>query len=204
MLKVLFSAKPEAWAEYEAPLLRAFAAQGIAADLACEHDPSEVDYIVFAPNGPVTDFTPFIKTKAVMSLWAGVETVVGNQTLTQPLARMVDHGLTQGMVEWVVGHTLRHHLGMDAHILGQDGVWRPLPAARSRPSCDDPRTWGLGRGLWARAFGAGISDHRLVTQSKRCQRHQMLARRCWPAGGVDGCAGSDPFAARNPCDGKHP
>ena len=153
MLKVLFSAKPEAWAEYEVPLQRAFAAEGISADLACKHDPSEVDYIVFAPNGPVTDFTPFVKTKAVMSLWAGVETVVGNQTLTQPLARMVDHGLTQGMVEWVVGHTLRHHLGMDAHILGQDGIWRPdyPPLAADRPVTI------LGLGALGEACGHALS-----------------------------------------------
>lgn len=135
MLKVLFSAKPAAWDEYETPLTRAFEAAGLQVDLARDHDPSDVDYIVFAPNGPVTDFTPYVKTKAVMSLWAGVETVVGNDTLTQPLARMVDHGLTRGMVEWVVGHTMRHHLGMDTHILGQDGVWRTdyPPLAEARP-----------------------------------------------------------------------
>ncbi len=135
MLKVLFSDKPAAWDEYETPLTRAFEAAGLQVDLARDHAPSDVDYIVFAPNGPVTDFTPYVKTKAVMSLWAGVETVVGNHTLTQPLARMVDHGLTRGMVEWVVGHTMRHHLGMDTHILGQDGVWRLdyPPLAEARP-----------------------------------------------------------------------
>ena len=135
MLKVLFSAKPAAWDEYETPLTRAFEAAGLQVDLARDHAPLDVDYIVFAPNGPVTDFTPYVKTKAVMSLWAGVETVVGNHTLTQPLARMVDHGLTRGMVEWVVGHTMRHHLGMDTHILGQDGVWRLdyPPLAEARP-----------------------------------------------------------------------
>lgn len=135
MLKVLFSAKPAAWEEYEAPLTRAFAAAGLQAALSRDHAPAQVDYIVFAPNGPVTDFAPYTNTKAIMSLWAGVESVVDNQTLTQPLARMVDHGLTQGMVEWVVGHTMRHHLGMDAHILGQDGVWREdyPPLAADRP-----------------------------------------------------------------------
>jgi glyoxylate/hydroxypyruvate reductase A len=37
---------------------------------------------------------------------------------------MVDEGLTRGMVEWVAGHVLRYHLGIDDHVLGQDGVWR--------------------------------------------------------------------------------
>jgi glyoxylate/hydroxypyruvate reductase A len=136
MLNILFSAKPAAWDEYEQPLKAAFAKAGISARLSRDHAPDEVDYIIFSPNGPVTDFRPFTKTKAVMGLWAGVETIVNNETLTQPLCRLVDESLTDGMVEWVTGHTLRHHLGMDTHILGQDGVWRDdsfPPLAKDRP-----------------------------------------------------------------------
>jgi glyoxylate/hydroxypyruvate reductase A len=64
-----------------------------------------------------------------------VERIVGNPTLTQPLTRMVDPGLTEGMVEWVVGHTLRHHLGMDRHIVNPGHVWDPTCPllARERP-----------------------------------------------------------------------
>jgi glyoxylate/hydroxypyruvate reductase len=61
--------------------------------------------------------------------------VTGNQTLKVPLARMVDDGLTEGMVEWVTGHVLRHHLRIDMYIHGQDGVWREgtaPPLARDR------------------------------------------------------------------------
>lgn len=136
MLNVLFSAKPAAWAEYEGPLNKAFHDAGLEVNLSIAHDPAAVDYIIFAPNGPVKDFTPYIKTKAVMGLWAGVETVVDNETLTQPLCRLVDESLTSGMVEWVAGHTLRHHLGMDTHIHGQDGTWRDKnipPVAANRP-----------------------------------------------------------------------
>lgn len=136
MLNVLFSAKPAAWAEYEGPLNAAFEQAGIAANLALDHVPENVDYIIFAPNGPVSDFRPYTKTKAVMGLWAGVETIVDNETLTQPLCRLVDESLTKGMVEWVTGHTLRHHLEMDAHIHGQDGIWRDErfpPLAAKRP-----------------------------------------------------------------------
>ena len=135
MLNVLFSAQPDRWDEYRDPLLAAFAEAGLTVDLSRDHAPEDVDYIVFAPNGPVTDFTPYTRTKAVLGLWAGVETVVGNATLTQPLCRMVDQGLTDSMVEWVVGHTLRHHLGMDSHITGQDGIWREEfpPLAEDRP-----------------------------------------------------------------------
>ena len=136
MINVLFSAKSAAWAEYETPLNDAFAKAGIVANLAVDHAAQDVDYIIFAPNGPISDFRPYTKTKAVMGLWAGVESIVNNATLTQPLCRLVDESLTNGMVEWVVGHTLRHHLGMDTHILHQDGVWRDAsfpPIAANRP-----------------------------------------------------------------------
>jgi glyoxylate/hydroxypyruvate reductase len=94
-----------------------------------------VDYIVYAPSSPLQDFAPYSRTKAVLSLWAGVERIVGNATLTQPLCRMVDPWMTEGMVEWVAGHALRHHLGMDRHIVNPDRVWDPTcpPLARERP-----------------------------------------------------------------------
>jgi glyoxylate/hydroxypyruvate reductase len=132
---ILFAATPDRWDTYQAPLIKALTDAGIDFNLRAEHTPSEVDYIIYAPNSDVQDFTPFTRLKAVLNLWAGVENITGNTTLTVPLARMVDHGLTQGMTEWVVGHTLRHHLGMDAHIKGQDGIWRGSipPLAQERP-----------------------------------------------------------------------
>jgi glyoxylate/hydroxypyruvate reductase A len=99
-------------------------------------DPSQIDYVIYSPDGGLEDFAPYTNAKAVLSLWAGVDRIVANTTLTQPLVRMVDPvGLTGGMVEWVSGHVLRHHLGMDAHIHGQDGDWRTdvPPLAQNRP-----------------------------------------------------------------------
>ncbi|MEP2030825.1 MAG: glyoxylate/hydroxypyruvate reductase A [Paracoccaceae bacterium] len=123
-LNILFSAPGDDRDRYESPLLRAFKTHKLDVNLQMELDPAEVDYIVYAPSSTLKDFKPYTRTKAVLNLWAGVEAIVGNATLTQPLTRMVDHGLSQGMTEWVVGHTLRHHLGMDTHIMGQDGQWR--------------------------------------------------------------------------------
>jgi glyoxylate/hydroxypyruvate reductase len=134
MLTVLFSA-PALWPEYQALLPQALAEAGLAARVLTEAAPGEVDYIVYAPSSPLQDFTPYARAKAVLSLWAGVERVVANPTLTQPLCRMVDPALTEGMVEWVAGHTLRHHLGMDRHIVNPGRVWDPTcpPLARERP-----------------------------------------------------------------------
>ncbi len=133
-VNVLFAANPSDWDDYAGRLPGACRALGVEIDLSRDHTPEAVDYIVLAPSGPVQDFTPFTRTRAVLNLWAGVEAVVGNATLTQPLCRMVDPGMTEGMVEWVTGHVLRHHLGTDTHVLGQDGIWREKapPLARSR------------------------------------------------------------------------
>jgi glyoxylate/hydroxypyruvate reductase A len=123
--RVLFSAPPEHWPLWRPHLLAAFAEAGLELDLT--DDPAGAwtfDYVVYRPGGPVTDFTAFTRLKAVLSLWAGVEDIVGSVPGHIPLARMVDGGLTRGMAEWVAGHVLRYHLGTDLHVLGQDGVWR--------------------------------------------------------------------------------
>ena len=135
MLTILF-ASPDDWPEYSRALPQALAQANIAAQIIFDapQDAASVDYIIYAPSSPLQDFTPFTQAKAVLSLWAGVERIVGNATLTQPLCRMVEDGLTEGMVEWVVGHVMRHHLGMDAHIVNPTHDWRHVapPLARDR------------------------------------------------------------------------
>jgi glyoxylate/hydroxypyruvate reductase len=136
MSVTIYFAATAVWPEFEALLPAALSRAGIDALIVLEPgDPEAVDYIIYAPSAALQDFTPFTRCKAVLSLWAGVERIVGNSTLTQPLCRMVDNGLTEGMVEWVVGHTLRHHLGMDRHIVNPGHVWDPTcpPLARERP-----------------------------------------------------------------------
>jgi len=151
---ILFLSTPKRWAEYQAPLTRALEATGLDFRLDEDLPAEEVEYIVYAPGGATDhDFSQFPRLKAVLSLWAGIETVIENPTLTVPLARMVDHGLTQGMVEWVTGHVLRHHLGMDAHILGQNGVWDPV----APPLSQDRRVTILGLGTLGTACGQALA-----------------------------------------------
>ncbi len=148
--QVLFAAKHERWSEYQAPLTRALKEAGVDARLGTDLPPEEVEYIVYAPNSSVQDFSVFPKLKAVLNLWAGVETVAPNKTLQVPLARMVDHGLTQGMIEWVTGHVLRHHLGMDAHIVNPGREW----SATAPPLAAQRRVCMLGLG----ALGAACAQ----------------------------------------------
>lgn len=136
--RILFAAKPSKWPFWQDPLRRALREAGVEADLATLDDPPDpatVDWVVYAPNSVLQDFAPYTSLKGVLNLWAGVEDVEGNRTLTAPLCRMVDAGLTQGMVEWVAGHVLRHHLGTDAHVANPAHVWddTPPPLARDRP-----------------------------------------------------------------------
>ncbi len=107
----------------------------------CDNCENDVNFIIYSPtlnNGEKIkrDFSNFKNLKAVLSLYAGIEDIVGNETLKCPLIRMVDEdGLTNSMIEWCLAHTLRLHLGIDRHILGQDGFWRHTikpPTARDR------------------------------------------------------------------------
>ena len=135
MTVILFSAENQLWDTYSELLLDACKAEGIEADITRDADRADAEFIVYAPNEQLTDFTPYTDCKAVLSLWAGVERIVGNETLTQPLCRLVDPGLTQGMVEWVTGQVLRHHLGLDMYIHGTKGAWKQVvpPLASDRP-----------------------------------------------------------------------
>ncbi|MGA9432626.1 MAG: glyoxylate/hydroxypyruvate reductase A [Roseobacter sp.] len=136
-LTVLFAASADDWHNYSGALQSAFDDAGLDAELVTKAAPQNVDYIVYTPTSDLQDFTPYTNTKAVLSLWAGVEKIVTNDTLTMPLARMVDPGMTQSMTEWVTGHVMRYHLGMDAHIVNptQDWVWHSNPLAQERTVC---------------------------------------------------------------------
>ncbi|PHR63167.1 MAG: glyoxylate/hydroxypyruvate reductase A [Robiginitomaculum sp.] len=135
MINLYFCAPADLWQNWKAPLRHALDEIGLPHQLSPEcNDPSQVDYLIYAPGGPVSDFSPFTRAKAVLGLWAGVEDVVTNPSLHIPLSRMIQSELRDGMVEWVVGHVLRYHLGMDQHILNQDGGWNSEgpPLARDR------------------------------------------------------------------------
>jgi glyoxylate/hydroxypyruvate reductase A len=137
VIRLLFNVKPDLYAQYRAPILEALQRRDLPAEAGLPGDiaPDAVDYIIHATGGPVTDFGVFTRARAVLSLWAGVEKIVGNATLTQPLCRMVESGLRQGMVEWVVAHTLRAHLGTDRYVREKPVTWTqhvpPLASDRS-------------------------------------------------------------------------
>lgn len=132
-MRVLFAARDGLWPEWSPILSRLAPEMELVRADGADADPASIDAIIYAPGGPVEDLSPYVNARLVQSLWAGVERIVTNPTLTQPLARMVDPGLARGMAEYCTGWTLRAHLGMDAYR--QDGLWRndltpPLADAR--------------------------------------------------------------------------
>ncbi len=152
-LNVLFAGRDALWPVYQQTLTTAFSRAGLQVDLRQDFPAQDVDYIVYAPNGPLTDFSPYRRCKAVLGLWAGAEKIIANPTLTQPYTRMVDHGLQEGMVEWVTGHVLRYHLDMDRDICRTAPRWEVHvpPLARNR------RVGVLGLGALGAACAQALS-----------------------------------------------
>ena len=173
-LTVLFAAGDAEFAEYLAPLTEAFAQYGLQIDLVTKAMPEAVEYIIYSPASTLRDFTPYTRCKAVLNLWAGVEKIVGNPTLTQPLARMVDPALTRGMVEYVCGHVLRYHLGMDAHITAAPGTWVP-----QEPPLAPERVVGiLGMGELGRACATALAGLGFAVEGWSSQPKQVADVTC--------------------------
>lgn len=147
MMRVLFAAPDSLWPTWS-PALREACPE---MDLRRDGPPENFDAIIYAPGG-LDDFAPYVNARLVQSLWAGVERIVGNPTLTQPLARMVDPGLRQGMAEYCTGWTMRAHLRMDDYA--QDGTWRN---ALTPPLAADRRVRVLGMGELGGAVAAMLS-----------------------------------------------
>ncbi len=186
---LLYAGPPDEWPRWQKALERAFAARGLEARLVphpaaapgTTFSPGKIDVILYAPTGPVSDFSPFSRLRAVFSLWAGVERIVTNPTLEVPLTRMVDTGLRQGMAEYVTGHVLRYHLDIDSHILGQDGVWHH---ERVPPLARDRQVAILGMGVLGQAVAEMLRPigFRLLGWSRRPKRIEGVAMHHGPAG----------------------
>ncbi len=170
MINILFAARPEQWPEYSPHLRSAIAESGLNAQLSTNLPAEHVDYIVYSPAASVRDFTPFKRLKAVLNLWAGVEGIVSNDTLKVPLARMADSGMAEGMVDYVVAHVMRHHIGMDAHLDNPNRAW----VERCPPLARDRRVAILGIGALGSAcatalVGLGFDVHGWSRSSKDLQ-----------------------------------
>jgi glyoxylate/hydroxypyruvate reductase A len=88
-------------------------------------DPAEIEFaLVWHPIKG--DLKRYPNLKAIFSLGAGIEHIFSDPELPKhiPVVRMVDHGLTRGMTEYVLMHVLRFHRNVPAlEAQKQAGVW---------------------------------------------------------------------------------
>ncbi|MGF1551089.1 MAG: 2-hydroxyacid dehydrogenase [Paracoccaceae bacterium] len=155
---VLYAGSPAEAGAYERHLTHEAATIDLAIELRMDAgatDPAEVDYLVFAASGPVRDFRPYTRLKAILNLWAGVAQVLALAPPREvPLVRMVEEGLTLGMLDYVTGHVMRHHLGLDRFVgPGATRDWG-VPAP---PLARERRVTVLGLGALGRAVAERLA-----------------------------------------------
>ncbi len=172
MIKILVSAKDDVQDSYQSHLEAELKKTGLEFCIPSQYCPSEIDYIVYAPNDRLKDFSQFTNVKAVLSLWAGVEKIISNPTLTQPICRMVDDSISLGMRDWVVGYVMKYHLDMDRDYTRIHGDWTQsaAPLARER------RIAMIGFGELGRFCGEALSDlgFDVVGWSRRYKAHDTI------------------------------
>ena len=104
---------PDEVADWLPELTRALASLPVRFDP--EAAPGDVTYLVYNIDSGLTDFAAYPQLRVILNTWAGVEAVVGkvHWPAHVSLCRMVEPGLTDGMVEYFTGHVMRYHLDID-------------------------------------------------------------------------------------------
>ena len=137
-----------------APLQREVEAAVPGARVEWDAAPGDVDWLVLGDVSDAVDFAAHRRAKAVHCLWAGVEAVLRRDP-PQPVIRLIDpEGLTAGMTEWVVGHVMRHHLGLDRWTAPPHPGWvHDLP-----PLARDRRVGLIGMGELGAASARALAE----------------------------------------------
>ncbi len=143
--------------EFTAAVSAAIASSGLDLELKPDASPGEIDYLVYNVDSGVSEFAPYTKLRAILNTWAGVEAVIGRITWPEhvPFCRMVEPGMTIGMVEYFVGHALRYHLDIDRWVrLSAEGTWQKW----SPPLARDRTVGVLGLGALGAATAEALVD----------------------------------------------
>ncbi|MCP5087313.1 MAG: glyoxylate/hydroxypyruvate reductase A [Rhodobacteraceae bacterium] len=181
-LQVYFNAGASLWPEYE-PLLRdGFKVAGIKVNLFDQtDDPASVDYMIYAPRSKADDLSAFTNVRLIQSLWAGPDLLIANPTLTQPLARMVDDDMKLGMIDYVMGHALWHHLNMPLFSQAKPGEW----LSEHFPGLPRDRTvaiLGVGQLGMACARALAVHGFRVLGWSRSQKSDDLVSCHAGPDG----------------------
>jgi glyoxylate/hydroxypyruvate reductase A len=145
-------------------------------------DPAEIEYaIVWKP--PRGALKGFANLKAIFSMGAGVDHVVGDPDLPDvPVVRFVADDLTEQMSEYVLHHVLLHHRRhLDYAAQQARKEWRPL----AQPTAREVRVGVMGCGVLGSAAAAKLAAIGFQT------RGWSRTRKAIP--GVTTYAGSEEF-----------
>ena len=74
-------------------------------------NPLQIDYVL-GWKIPKSELQRYPNLKAIFSLGAGIDHIVGDSDLPRhlPVSRLVDRCLTQGMSEYIIYWVIHHHL----------------------------------------------------------------------------------------------
>jgi len=102
-----------------------------------EADDADIPYAVVGKPAPGA-LAAMIGLKVVFSVNAGIEALLesGEVPVHIPIVRMVDDGLAEGMLEWILATTLAWHRNLFVYRRQQrDGVWSPRQEVLARDRC---------------------------------------------------------------------
>ncbi|HUI96835.1 MAG TPA: glyoxylate/hydroxypyruvate reductase A [Xanthobacteraceae bacterium] len=110
-------------------------------------DPAEIAYAA-AWLPPPGAFAPFRRLRAIFSLGAGVDALLGDPALPQvPIVRVVDPGLIRRMTEYVTLHVLMHHR---RQRLYDDQQRRKVWREHAQPAAGEVNVGIMGLGVLGR------------------------------------------------------
>ncbi|MEM7021268.1 MAG: glyoxylate/hydroxypyruvate reductase A [Pseudomonadota bacterium] len=118
-------------------------------------DPAEIDVaLVWAP--PPGELSRYPNLRAILSLGAGIDSLLAQPLPDLPIARMVDPSLTRSMTEYVLLAVLRHHRSFDCFERAQQSAsWDfALPTLAS-----ERRVGVMGLGVLGADTARALADH---------------------------------------------
>ena len=152
-------------------------------------DPAEIEFaLVWHPIKG--DLKRYPNLKAIFSLGAGIEHIFSDPELPKhvPVVRMVDHGLTKGMTEYVLLHVLRFHRRVpELEAQQQVGVWTDLDC----PPAWERRVGVMGLGVLGGDAARAIAGFEFQTAGWSRRPKQIEGVACF-----HGEKGFQPFLAR--------
>jgi glyoxylate/hydroxypyruvate reductase A len=124
-------------------------------------DPDSVEYAIVAKPPPGL-LASLPNLKAILSLWAGVDHITSDATWPRhvPVYRMIEPGLTGGMVEFVLSQALNLHLGNYDVVAAQPRrEWLRAPRGRygMEPMVQDRTVGVLGLGEMGAASATALA-----------------------------------------------